>query len=161
MDGLNLIEHRFVQVYGHPCFHRISEFIQKHDLLDYYLKARQSPHDLFEFGFHYGIIEIVAFCYCVLECPIEITSIIQGYYQSLTSSPDQATNDLNAVPVETSGGRSGIIIGTLDKFTASRNECIKFMIRMQKFSRCKLTQGKFVYQIVNKYVEQYRLLDVY
>jgi len=156
---LTLLEQHFVDTYGEPVFNRIHQYIIDNDILDFYLKARDRPRDLFDFGFHYGIVEIVAFCYCVLKCPIDINEVIQGYYKSIDSSTEISKN-INAVPIESSGGQSGIIISTSDRFTPMRNKCIKFMIRMQKFSTYKVEKGKFIYSIVDKYIKLYRLLEV-
>lgn len=163
---LTPLEQQFRLVYGDTVFRQISEFIHKNNIVDFYVKARQTPQALFDFGFHYGIVEIVAFCYCVLKCPIDINTTVSGYYKSIGSSPEMIA-ELNGklspvtVPVTTSGGQSGIVFGTLDKFTPLRINCIKFMLAMKKFSRYKIVRGKFIYEIVDKYVEPYRLLKVY
>lgn len=155
------LEQRFVDVYGEPVFQRIHQYIIDNNILDFYLKARNKPRDLFDFGFHYGIVEIVAFCYCVLKCPIDINEVIQGYYKSIDST-DEISKDMNAVPIQSSsGGQSSIIIGTSDRFTPMRRECIKFMIRMRNFSTYKMEKGKFIYSIVEKYIKLYQLLEVY
>lgn len=163
MEILTSLEQHFIQVYGNTVFHSIRGFIIESDILDFYLKARQTPCDLFDFGFHYGIVEIVAFCYCVLKCHIDINTVVNGYYKSIESSPEIAEgNRLCSItaPVESLGGKAGIVIETIDKFTPSRRKCIKFMILMKKFSRYKVEKRKFIYRIVEKYVEPYRLLEV-
>lgn len=166
---LTPIEQQFLEVYSEPVFSRIQEFIVENDILDFYLKARKTPRDLFDFGFHYGIVEIVAFCYCTLRLPINIYATIGGYYKSIGSSADvtdwEAKRPLgqNATPVHSGSkdGKCGIVIGTIDKFTPLRLETIKYLIRMQKFSKYKVEKGKFIYTIVDRYIEPYRLLEVY
>lgn len=164
-----VLEEKFLDVYGDSVFERIQEFIIASDILDFYLKARKTPRELFDFGFHYGIVEIVAFCYCTLRIPIDIHTTIGGYYKSIGSSADATDWDakrplgLSATPVhsESQDAKCGLIVGTIDKFTPLRVECIRFMIRMQKFSRYRVQNGKFIYTIVDKYIEPYRLLEVY
>ena len=164
-----VLEKRFLEVYGESVFERIQEFILENDILDFYLKSRGTPRELFDFGFHYGIVEIVAFCYCYLKVPLDIHQVIGGYYKSIGSTADTTDWDAkrplgqNAVPVHSGSkdGNCGIVIGTIDKFTPLRVECIRYLLRMQKFSRYRVQNGKFIYTIVDKYVESYRLLEVY
>ena len=180
MDNLpeTELEKRFIKIYGLEKFSLIKDFIIENDILDFYLKARNKAMDLFNFGFHYGIIEIVAFCYCSLKLPIDINGVIDGYYKLIESSVEaiEIANgrevSVTQVPVETEKGtKQGIVIGTIDQatawmgFTESRLNCIKYMIRMQKFSKYKIIKGsgnpKFIYQIVDKYVNSYKLLEVF
>lgn len=155
------LEQQFLDVYGSPTFERIQDFVLRNDILDFYLKSRHSSRDLFDFGLHYGVIEIVAFCYCHLKVSVDINNVVSGYYKAITSSPDTIDSD-EATPVYSeNGGNAGLIVGTIDKFTPSRLECIRFMIRMKKFSKYNVEKGKFIYTIVDKYVKSHRLLEVY
>lgn len=163
-----VLEEKFLVVYGETVFARIQEFIIENDILDFYLKARKTSRELFDFGFHYGIVEIVAFTYCTLKIPIDINACIKGYYTSIGSSADATDWDakrplgMNATPVHTSNdGKCGLVVGTIDKFTPLRVETIRYLIRMQKFSKYRVEKGKFIYTIVDKYIEPYRLLEVY
>lgn len=163
------LEKRFLEVYDESVFNRIQEFILENNILDFYLKARKTPGELFDFGFHYGIVEIVAFCYCAIKLPINISETIKGYYKSIGSSADTTDWDVkrplgqNAVPVHSGSkdGNCGLIVGTIDKFTPLRVECVRYLLRMQKFSKYKVEKGKFIYTIVDKYIKSYRLLEVY
>ncbi len=161
--SLTNFEKEFIELYGQSVLKKISTYIFDNEIQEAYLKSRDSPKTLFEFGLHYGILEIVAFCYCHLKCPININEEIQRYVSTLESSPD-IFRDSSAVfsrePLISGGGCTGITIRTLDKFTEKRNECIKFLIRMKRFSCYTVTNGKFLYQIVDKYVKPYRLLEV-
>jgi hypothetical protein len=162
---LTPFEERFIQIYGDKIFQTIRQSIVDDNIMEFYLKVRD-PKDLFDFGFHYGIPEIVAFCYCVLKCPIDIDREIQSYYKMIESSPEivemigNRQLSLNSVPVSSSGGRAGITVGSIDTFTKKRIRCIKYIIKIRKFSRYTVEKGRFIYRIVDRYVDSYRLLEV-
>ena len=85
-EELKELEEQFVKVYGVNTFYNVYEYIKFHDILDFYMRARENPEDLCLFGFHYGIVPIVTFCYCVLKVPLDINNVVSGYFKCINST---------------------------------------------------------------------------
>jgi hypothetical protein len=173
MDVFNEIEQQFIQTYGLAHFNLIWRYIEENDIMEFYQKGRKTPEDLLYFGFHYGLVSIVAFCYCKLKVPIDLHGVLSKDFQIVGSADlDVETNSNNqamfssGVPIESNpGAKEGMVISTWDKFSLKRTKCFEFLCRMKNFSSYKVeknNKGKnvFMYTIVDKYVEGYKLLDV-
>lgn len=188
---------KFIEIYGQHVYDEIKEYIIKNEILDIYLVMKDKVETLFDFGFHYGIPEIVAFCYCIMKYEVDIPNVVQGYYKTITADePELIENDplgrpmmrSGVVPIETGlSDRDGITVASIDKFTQRRKKCIEYIIRMKKFSRSTIIRDtlpknltkieltckgefyynnlrtnklKFMYKIVDKYIDDYQLLSV-
>jgi hypothetical protein len=170
----NNYEKQFIEIYGIEKFYEIYNFIKENDILDCYNKARDNPIQLCRFGFHYGIISIVAFCYCGLKLSLNIHDEINGYFKTVNSTtPELIDNATNreiysyGVPIiHSQGANDGICIATIDKFTPGRTQCMKYLLRMIRFSKYTIVKNgptdkiKYSYKIVDKYINDYQLLAV-
>jgi len=157
---MNNLEKDFIEVYGVSTFNKINQYIQDNDIYEYYMLAKKN-NTLFKFGFHYGILEIVSYCYCVLKIPIIIDEFIDDYYKTIDTSVESESN-LEAPLINNMSANSGLTIAAWDKFTEKRNICAKYLIDMKKFSKYNIIRSKrkckFEYKIVDKYIKQYDLL---
>lgn len=173
---LNSYEKLFSDTYGEGYFDDIKQFILQNDLMDFYQKAREDPDLLLHFGFHYGILAIVAFCYCKLQVKTDINNVIGGYFKTINSTTPETiiVEDGTQKPVSGVGvpiiysdsAKDGITFATIDKYTEARVKCMNYLLRMKKFSKYEIERvqyGKprYMYQIVDKYVEHYQLLTSY
>lgn len=171
-SALTIYEKQFIETYGQDHFNELFDFIKDNDIVDFYNKARNDPNDLCYFGFHYGLITIVAFCYCKLKLELDIHSITNGYFKQVNSSTIEYHQEknrqmaINTPVIYDPSAPDGIIFATIDKFTAKRVRCLNYLIKMIKFSRYKFKKEtakeklKYYYTIVDKYIEAYRLLEV-
>lgn len=165
-NTLNSYEKKFIEIYGLYRFHEIYNFILSHNILDIYNKSHNTPDDLFHFGFHYGILPIVSFCYCVLRIPLEIHQVIDGYFKTINSTTPENGNKHEIPLIHSPGAADGMVIATLDVYTANRSKCRDYLIRMIKFSKCERVKNnpneklKYIYTIVDKYIDSYHLLEV-
>lgn len=150
------MELQFNQIYGSSVTDKIKAFLINNELLPHYIKIKDNPDELLRFGVHYGIIELVAFCYCHLKCPVDISEIVSGYNITIYSS----LNIENKVALETESANSKMSAVTIDKYTENRQKCISYLIDMKKFSKCKFINKKAIYTINPIYVEDYKLLNV-
>lgn len=147
-------EVEFIKVFGQKTFEKVQKYIVENDLVTAYMKAREDPQDLFKFAFHYGIIQIVSFCYCILKISVDIHEAIGGYHISIQSGDNSSTQVL----AESGGFNKGISISTMDKYTNKRNECIVYMEKVRRYSVYTKKDKKFLYQVKDKYIEDYQLL---
>jgi hypothetical protein len=169
---LNKYEEEFVKIYGMDYFIELYEFIKENDIMEYYNKSRSTPMDLLNFGFHYGIISIVAFCYCQLKLSLEIHEVVNGYFKSINSTTPEFIEigegremSIICVPiVHSPGSKDGIVFATIDKFTTMRQKCMNYLLKMIRFSKVNMKKDgkklKYIYTIVDKYIQDYQLLDV-
>jgi len=171
LHDLNEYEKEFIQIYGMEYFIELAEFIKEHDIYEYYNKARNNPMDLLHFGFHYGIISIVAFCYCQLKLSLEIHEVVNGYFKSVNSTTPEfieigeGNREISCISVPiiySPGSKDGIVFATIDKFTTMRQKCMNYLLKMIRFSKVDLKKDKkkykYIYTIVDKYVQDYQLL---
>ena len=140
--------------------------------MEQYATARNSPMELCLFGFQYGLVEIVAFCYCSLKISLEINEVINGYFKIVNSTvPEFCEKEGKYEKVEIGipilhqfQANDGLMISTLDKFTEGRRRCMNYLLRMKKFSKYSIQkknhQYSYWYRIVDKYISDYSLLDV-
>lgn len=172
---MNQYEKEFAKVYGEDHFNDLYAFIQKNDILEYYKKARNSddPMNLFHFGFHYGLVSIVAFCYCHLKLSLAIHEVIDGYFKMVDSTTpefieqdgDRQMMGVGTPIIHNPGAKDGMIFATIDKYTKSREKCMNYLLRMIRFSKYMLERKNnkksvYVYTVVDKYIDAYKLLDV-
>lgn len=171
---MNELELGFIKTCGQDVYDEITEYIIDNDILDFYMKARTTTMDLFNFGFHYGILPIVAYCYCKLKLPIDIHSTVSGYFKYVnsetptTTESDASGKSMTGIGVELISNphaNDGIFFGTLDKYTKARTACMEFLLNMKKFSRVTIIRQdkacNFIYTIVEKYVSEYHLLECF
>lgn len=176
LNTLTQYEKDFVKIYGLNDLFRIFEYMKGHDILDFYRKSRDDPTQLLDFGFHYGIIQIVAFCVCHLEVEFDILQTISGDYKIINSDIPEVVDEDNqgrqmtraGVPIiHTPSAPDGMIITAWDKFSPARNECLKYLVRMKTFSKRvpktneKTKRIQHFYKINPRHVKGYKLLDVY
>jgi len=161
-------EHAFAEIYGADRLESLSEFIRIHDLTDQYLRIRDDPVELCTFGFQYGLVEIVAFCYCHLRIALDIRKVLDGHFKILNSTllkDDERQITAFQVPlIYSKDSPDGLVITTLDEYTAGRRECLAYLTRMIRFSRYTITRRgrefQYAYRVVDKYIEPYQLLKV-
>ncbi len=166
-ENLNKYEKLFIEVYGQNHFYEICNFIKENDIMDIYKKSRNEPEGLCHFGFHYGLITIVSFCYCKLKLSLQIHDVINEYfkfYNSTTRETNEKVFTLDAPIIHQPNANDGLLVSTLDKYTPERTKCMDYLLKMIKFSKCRISKEKnkikYVYTIVDKYIEHYRLLEV-
>lgn len=170
---MNEIETQFIKIYGKKTYEKIKNYVIDSDIGIYYDLCTKSgdPNDLFKFGFHYGILEIVAFCYCYLKIEANINDIISGYYSVFESeNPISIEQDFDRnvykgrTAVPTGYQRTKMIAATIDKYTVYRKKCIDYLINIRKYSKYNVSRsnGKviFSYQINEKHIEPNNLLNV-
>jgi len=154
------MESEFSTVFNEQTIQSIVNFIHEHGLVDKYLDVSEDPNKLFDFGMEYGLIEIIVYCYCIKKCSVDIHGIIQKYTGKVDSHND---NNDNCILVDSSsntglGGLKGQVVW--DRFSYRRQACLNYLHRMIKFSKCSKHGQKFMYTIVDKYIDQYRLLNL-
>jgi hypothetical protein len=140
----------------------------ENDILDFYMKARNDPELLCHFGFHYGILSILAFSYCQLRVPLDISNTIGGYFKYINSETPEFIDTIEGRKVAQQGvpiihnasANDGIVFATIDKFTPERKKCMEFLLRMRRFSKVEQKKTKYIYTIVERYVQEYKLLEV-
>lgn len=163
---MNALEKEFQEIYGPAIFQRVKQYIVDNNLEDCYNAKRNTIETLIDFGYHFGILPIIVFCYVYKRHSLNIHSFIDNYYKEIESVTDSVEkgpvrdSSLTLVPVTSSGENSRLIIGTTDKYTKQRLICTNYLIKMIKFSNYRVEKGKFLYTIVPKYIEDYRLMDV-
>jgi len=175
INNLNQFEKQFIEVYGLNHFYDIFEYIQNNEIMDFYMKDRNTAEDLLQFGFHYGLVSLVAFCYCKLKVSVDILETISKDFKIINSDiPETLELDNHSgrymfragVPIiHSPNARDGMMIATWDKFTPYRQKCFDYLVRMKRFSKCKMEpvnngKLKYTYTIVDKYIDGYKLLDV-
>lgn len=155
ISRLNQIEAEFVDNFGLEIASLTKNFIVEHGFDAEYRQASNNFSNLLLFGMKYGLVEIVAYCYCVKQVPVDIPSLIQQY----TGKVENPIIPDNCVTVD--GQRSSnISLGAnlWDRFSYQRQSCIQFLYRMIKFSH--RFKNSNLYKIVPKYIEPYRLLTL-
>jgi len=153
------LEYEFIDTFGIKIYSNIKNYIIINDIMDFYMLHRNDVYSLLKFGFRYGLLPIVAFCYCVKKCKVYLNNLIGEFYINISS--ETISDNTNATLLtHDKNANDGITIITFDKYTINRNECAKYLVDMKKFSRYTLEQGKFMYRIQDKYIEQYNLLCV-
>ena len=166
-------EQHFQEVFGLDRFQELVNFIQLHDLLSQYQKVRNSPEELCRFGFQYGLIEIVAFCYCCLKISLDISDVINGHFKIVNSTiPEFTENEFGRMitgfqesVLHRPSANDGLVMTTLDKFTEGRQKCLNYLLKMKKFSKFVIQKAgsrySYQYRIVDKYISAYNLLNVH
>ena len=163
---MNALEKEFLDIYGASTFQRVKQYIVDNDLEDCYNARKNTVETLLDFGYHFGILPIVSFCYVYKRHSVSIHNFIDNYYKEVSSVTDcvekglKRDSFLSLVPATSGGENSRIIFGTTDKYTKQRLICTDYLIRMIKFSNYRVHKGKFLYSIVPKYIEHYRLMDI-
>ena len=164
-------EKLFAETYGQYYFDKMQKFIMDNDLVEWYEKAKGDPYDLCLFGFHFGLVSIVAFCYCKLGTPLDIYDVVDGYYKMVNSETLELVEEdgkrksvMTGVSViHDYGARDGLILATIDKYTEMRTHCMKYLLKMVRFSKYKRIKDgkktKYIYTINDKYVKDYNLLQ--
>ena len=166
-------EQKFIEVYGLERLKRLSVFMEAHGLIEKYQQVRASPIELCGFGFQYGLVEIVAFCYCHLKISLDIRQVVDGHFKIVNSTQPEFTEltpdgrevaRLGIPTIHHFGAPDGMVIATLDEFTAGRRACLDYLLRMIRFSRYTITKDgrafHYLYRVVDKYIDSYRLLEV-
>jgi hypothetical protein len=153
------LEKEFIDVFGIKIYDNIKNYIIENDIMDFYMISNNDPYLLLKFGFRFGILPIVAFCYCINKCKVHLNNLIGEFYINISTDTIN-DNDYSIPLVHDMNARDGITLTTFDKYTICRNKCVQYMVDMKKFSRYTLEKGKFMYMICDKYVEQYNLLSV-
>lgn len=158
---MNKYENEFIDTFGVNVFYDVWDYIKYHDLIDFYNISKSDPLDLFMFGFHYGIMPIIMFCYCKLKVTIDIDNVVNGYFKTINSTTLD-NNEIGASIIHSHGNKDGIILATIDKFTLARKACMKYIMSMKKYSKYIIQSEnkklKFMYTIVDRYVDEYNLL---
>ena len=164
---MNQYETEFIETFGVNVFYDVLEYITHHDIIDFYNKSN-NPEDLLMFGFHYGILPIVAFCYCKLKVTTDIDDVVNGYFKNVNSTTienDNGNANIGIPLIHSYSNKDGIILATIDKFTGARKECMKYLLSMKKYSKYNIVREKsklkYKYKIVDRYVDEYKLLVCY
>lgn len=144
-----------MDIYGPVMYQKVKTYIVDNDLEEHYNMAK-TPEQLLHFGYHFGVLPIVTFCYCYLRLRIAIHDFINNYYYSVSKNE---ANGLVAV-LETSSKGSNMTFHSDDKWARERALCTRYLVDMIKFSKYKVENGKFIFRIVPKYIDQYHLLDI-
>ena len=126
------MEVEFLRYYTQNMYQKIQQYVLEYSLSDEYIRACKDKDDLLKFGFYHGILPIVAFCYCVLKCEVDIDLL------------------LKSVP----GSE------TYDKFKYRRQQCAEYLVNVKRYSKYVIVNGRHIYHVLEKYIEDYDLIVV-
>lgn len=125
------MEVEFLRYYTNNMYQKVQQYIIDYNLFEEYNKSVKDKDELLKFGYYYGILPIVAFCYCILKCEVDIDKFVKR-------------------PLDIK----------YEKFKYRRQQCAEYLTNIKKYSRYTTKNNRFIYYIVEKYIEDYDLLNV-
>nr|QBK88783.1 MAG: hypothetical protein LCMiAC01_04650 [Mimivirus LCMiAC01] len=135
----------FVGIYGKDALDDIYNKLIKYDILEKFSDVIDDINKLFEFSVHYGLLKIVKYLYEYKEAKF--------YHDILnTYRPNFNTNmDKNAQTIESGSSRNtSLNVAIWDNFTVDRQECVRYLVYMKRYSRYSYKNKKFIYQYNKK-----------
>ena len=124
-------------------------FLKDNNILDEFSGALQDLETLLYLSIKYGLYDIVVFLYVQKNIPYNYDLLVN----MITNIPEQE-RDLEKVAASSGGDKRGINFSIDDKFTTRRNQCIKFLICVKKYSNLQYVRGKFMYRFNKKYTDK-------
>ena len=148
---MDLIE-EFRGLYGDDRCDEVINYVIGNNLTDEFFDAYLDLDELFKFSVHYGLLDVVKFLYIHKNLPYNL-STIQEYNSKIESSSQEGSN--LAAPVMAGGANSGLRISRWDKHSQGRNECIRFLMDMKKYSKYIYRNKKHIYMFNVKYYHKF------